>query len=83
MRIESCGGELLTVSNVRLRDDADDAYTLACETEAEDDGEDDGESTCEFDSDLAQECVTGVEELACDFYSTGTGFPSSCTDYCG
>ena len=88
-RMSECEGDIVTAYVSLGMDEAtaqttyDDAYTAACETEAEGEGEGEGESTCEFDPDLAQECVTGVEELSCDFYSTGTGFPSSCTDYCG
>ncbi len=61
----------------------DDAYTLSCETEVDDDGEGEGDDNCEFNADKADECVTGVEELSCDFWSTGTGFPAACGEVCG
>lgn len=60
----------------------DTAYAAACETEAEE-GEDDGDDTCEFDGDAAQTCVSEVEALSCEFWSTGTGFPESCGQTCG
>ena len=41
-----------------------------------------GESTCEFNSEKAEEGITDVEALSCDFYSTGTGFPASCSETC-
>ncbi len=60
----------------------DTTYTAACETETDDDG-DDSDSDCDFDKDAAKECVEGIEALSCDFFSTGTGFPDSCSNTCG
>lgn len=60
----------------------DTTYTAACETEAEDDGED-GEDECDFNSDEAQTCVDEVAAMSCDFWSTGVGYPESCSAVCG
>ena len=58
----------------------DTTYTAACETEAEE-GEE-GDEECAFNADNAQTCVDEVSAMSCDFWSTGTGYPESCSSVC-
>lgn len=55
-------------------------FTAACETEAEE-GEE-GEDECAFNADNAQTCVDEIAAMSCDFWSTGTGYPESCSNVC-
>jgi len=61
----------------------DDAYTMMCDTEAEESDGDDADSDCDFDKASAQTCVDEVEAMSCDFWTTGEGMPSACADVCG
>lgn len=60
----------------------DTTYTATCEAEATDDTGG-GEDTCDYDAAAAKECVDGVKEMSCAFWSTGLGLPAACATVCG
>ena len=62
-----------------------EAYALVCESEpveTEDTAASGSEEECVFNSDNGKTCVTELEEMSCDFFSTGEGFPEACTSVC-
>ena len=62
-----------------------DAYALVCESEpveSEDTATSGSEEECEFNSDNGKTCVAEIEEMSCDVFSTGEGFPETCNSVC-
>lgn len=86
--LATCESDIVTAYTDLGMDEAtaqstyDTTYTATCETEVEDNG-DNGDDNCDFDSAAAKDCVAEVEEMGCDFWSTGTGYPAVCATVCG
>ena len=90
-KMSDCEADILTAYTDMGLDEAtaqetySTAYTLVCESEStdtEDTASSESEEECLFNADNGKTCVTEIEELSCDFFSTGTGFPESCSSVC-
>lgn len=52
--------------------------------DAVDEGEEvESDDSCDYDAGAAKECVADVEDMSCDGWTSGTGFPASCDTVCG
>lgn len=90
-KLSDCEADIITAYTDMGLDEAtaqttySDTYTLVCESEStdtEDTAAEDTESECVFNSDNGKTCVTEIEEMSCDVFSTGEGFPESCSSVC-
>ncbi len=87
--ITSCEADIVTAYTDAGMDEAtaqstfDAASTAACAVVEAEEGETETDDSCEFDKTAAQDCVADIEAMSCDFYSTGTGYPETCSNICG
>lgn len=87
-KMASCEDDIVTGYTDLGMDEAtaqstyDTAYSAACESDASGDSGS-SDDTCDFDADAGKTCVADIKDMSCDFFTTGSGYPDSCSTVCG